>query len=1065
MSLSKNIDFSESNFAFPLLVFTFAAILLLTTFSSATASKEQPRFMHVTDIHLNTSDPIWANVDPGKTVYEFEKTRKKAAEAEVDFVVMTGDLVDWSHEADWGKKEGWLGLPYWGIKTHWKHWEKFEDIWDQFGVSTFAVVGNHGYYEGYYLDDEDEALDYFKNKIAPDFPEEVEIIGAGNAGGKNFEWGPSHKSDWSFDYGPIHVVGLDTGHDDDFYGDLGLTYDFPWVVEGVFTPPGGSGLTGAQIDWLESDLVGEENIYIFMHHPFLRNDGDLIDGNTTSCITSHRDEFGDVLKNYDVEAVYSGHTHSRENLELHGVELYQTGASYHGDFRIGSHTNFKYAGDTQCEYGEIADFIVEIGEGYDELWDEETSTQGLATFFLGKGQMNTTWEEIEGLGGYAKKSLRIFKRPGTYVLKASHEDMSVDRSFQVKKDDDLTIDLKQRHLEEEFGQTLHTYGEVDNVSQHEKIFIKVYLHSANSKPSFSDLEGNKTIELQLVDSSGKLCQSETTSVAVLGEGGGAVSNENFKITCPPGDYTLSAYFYGDENHESCWTEESLTVTQGATLSYVGDTSADYNEAGIILQAELKVGDEGLSGESIQFELYDDSNNLVDFWSDSTDEGGTASTSVTMDYPSGEYTIEAKFGDTTSSKSFTISPAETNLEYIGDTQGQYSDQLTVKAELKETHLHPISDMALSDKDVDFEIFETVQAAEGTKKVKIGSWNATTDESGVAVRKVPLDISQGSYLLQASFAGDENHGASSVQEELTVTPEDLQVSYTGPLEGNEGDTVTLTAELGEYDGEIGDLGGKWVNFHLGSNSWHAETNDVGIASKTVTLTQNLGHYTVYAEFQGDSYYEAASSEEKTFEIMEENVKEGTSLTYTGDTSGRYGDNVPLRAHLEEEDGGIPSSGKEIVFYLGSESWTAYTNEDGVAEIEDNLIQKPDDYLLTVEFNGDQDYEASDDRTSFSLEKGITTLVYAGDDSGYSGENISLWAQLMEDDGTPFTGQISDKPITFELNGDSWTAYTNEYGVAEKTVLLEKSGGRYTMTAKFWGDDYYENSSDSTSFSVSS
>jgi hypothetical protein len=100
------------------------------------------------------------------------------------------------------------------------------------------------------------------------------------------------------------VVGLDSGAD----------YFFPPEL-----PPLGAGLSNGQISGLEIDLSGHQNNYIFLHHPVLREGG-----GTLSTIEFNRDNFIDLCANYDVEAVFSGHTHVDEMWSENGTAFYQT---------------------------------------------------------------------------------------------------------------------------------------------------------------------------------------------------------------------------------------------------------------------------------------------------------------------------------------------------------------------------------------------------------------------------------------------------------------------------------------------------------------------------------------------------------------------------------------------------------------------------------------------------------------------------------------------------------------------------------------------------------------------
>lgn len=236
------------------------------------------KFAQITDIHITINRP--------ESIERFEKTVEEINSRNIDFVILTGDLVDWSEKPNW---------------------EEFRKIYKKINPPAFATVGNHDYRRNLlnvvwpafpipsWKPENRKALNYYYNHLAPN-PEDL-------SENFSFDFGPSN-GDFSFDYGPAHVVVLDSGHD---------------VISKGFGVQS-SGLTDSQINWLEDDLQNEENIFIAMHHPV------FTDENLTfsSCITLNRKKFLNISKNQNVVTILTGHTHKNTTFDHEGVTHIQT---------------------------------------------------------------------------------------------------------------------------------------------------------------------------------------------------------------------------------------------------------------------------------------------------------------------------------------------------------------------------------------------------------------------------------------------------------------------------------------------------------------------------------------------------------------------------------------------------------------------------------------------------------------------------------------------------------------------------------------------------------------------
>ncbi len=237
------------------------------------------KIAQITDIHIT--------INKADSIERFEKAVEEINSRDIDFVLLTGDLVDWSERPNW---------------------ERFHEVYKKIQPPAFATVGNHDYRKNLlnvawpafpipsWKPENQIALKYYYEHLTP----------ASENLSENFsiDFGPS-KGDFSFDYGSIHVVVLDSGHD---------------VMKSEFGVQG-SGLKNSQINWLENDLRKEDNIFVAMHHPVFDDENLTI----SSSIAYNRNTFLNMVKTHDVVTILAGHTHNTRSFNYQGVNHIQTG--------------------------------------------------------------------------------------------------------------------------------------------------------------------------------------------------------------------------------------------------------------------------------------------------------------------------------------------------------------------------------------------------------------------------------------------------------------------------------------------------------------------------------------------------------------------------------------------------------------------------------------------------------------------------------------------------------------------------------------------------------------------
>ena len=123
--------------------------------------------------------------------------------------------------------------------------------------------------------------------------------------------------------------------------------------------------------------------------------------------------------------------------------------------------------------------------------------------------------------------------------------------------------------------------------------------------------------------------------------------------------------------------------------------------------------------------------------------------------------------------------------------------------------------------------------------------STNSNGLAATSHVLGLAAGSYTASASFVGDALYNAAGPNTAaFTVGQKATSVTYTGSLTGGPNKVITLSAKLVDATGTP--LGGRSIEFVLGTQSASASTDSSGIAATTLKLSQKNGTYTLTATF---------------------------------------------------------------------------------------------------------------------------------------------------------------------------------------------------------------------------
>jgi serine protease AprX len=373
-------------------------------------------------------------------------------------------------------------------------------------------------------------------------------------------------------------------------------------------------------------------------------------------------------------------------------------------------------------------------------------------------------------------------------------------------------------------------------------------------------------------------------------------------------------------------------------------------------------------------------------------------------------------------------------------GQFSDDARFEARLLDADGAPIANAPVT-----FEL----TGESGAREL-----DATTGIDGIASKVVTLTDDPGSYQLTARYAGKKDVFKPSADVgSFVVAKEDAVGELT--VDGYGANRV-VSGGLTDQDAPDAGLANQTIDLTAdGTPMGTVTTDSAGRLSVTPSEPFRKGAHTFELSFAGDDFFTAATDTASTGEGA-------TTLALTNDspTSGQYSDVATVKARLLDEAN--DPVGGDVTFELtgpgGTRSWTSGTNAQGVATKSIDLGLVPGAYTLAVRYAGKTgDFSGSSSQGAFRITKEDSglTLVING-----TGSNKVARTTLTDPDGG---AGIAGRTITFTADGKTiGTAVTGADGRASFDVPkgVKKPSEKYEYKASFGGDDFYTQSSATTS-----
>ena len=184
---------------------------------------------------------------------------------------------------------------------------------------------------------------------------------------------------------------------------------------------------------------------------------------------------------------------------------------------------------------------------------------------------------------------------------------------------------------------------------------------------------------------------------------------------------------------------------------------------------------------------------------------------------------------------------------------------------------------------------------------------------------------------------------------------------------------------------------------------------------------------------------TSERTETQIIYENM---TTTAVDVDTDGRVGKYFYIT--LKDKDGNLLKN-KHVQIGFNGNVYDRDTDENGQARLQINL-KNAGTYTFAVSYLGDDVYNGSFIVAKIVVNKQKGSLTVPSKTYKASATK-TLTATFKSASGKV----VSGKKITFTVNGKSYSATTNDKGVATVKVSLNKKG-TYSFTAKFAGNTMY-------------
>ena len=318
-------------------------------------------------------------------------------------------------------------------------------------------------------------------------------------------------------------------------------------------------------------------------------------------------------------------------------------------------------------------------------------------------------------------------------------------------------------------------------------------------------------------------------------------------------------------------------------------------------------------------------------------------------------------------------------------------------------------------------------EGNASVIIDNRKYTAKvENGIAVIKVH-DLAAGIYLTDVTFEGGQYYSNPSQSVGFNITKKDTKLitpsRVISVMEGVNGYEYQFI--LKDVDGNA--LAGRTVSVSFNGKNQTVITDDAGWG--TATLYANAeGSYDVLIGFAGDIGY-GPIAQNGTVKL----VKEKTGFVapdravYVQQMSRGY----TYSAILKDVNGKALAN-KKVLFIFNGKKQVTYTDENGWATVK-LTADTAGEQRVTIRFAGDRYYRETETTRTINIVREASVLTVDDYVFNAADKPKQVTAKLV----SKSNAAVNDAKITLKVNGITYTARTNESGIAVFSIDLSEVG----------------------------
>ena len=470
-----------------------------------------------------------------------------------------------------------------------------------------------------------------------------------------------------------------------------------------------------------------------------------------------------------------------------------------------------------------------------------------------------------------------------------------------------------------------------------------------------------------------------------------------------GDYTVAVKYSGDNNYNAVVATSSFTVSKV-------DSTMDVTVDDIVFGEDL----------TVNAVLPADATGEVIITVDGTPYTATIidgkATGTIKDLTAGDYTVSVKYAgdDKYAGVEFTgvvnVAKADAVLGVvIADVD--YGNGFVIEATLTGVNGAPLTG----------DVIVTVNGKEYTVEV-------AADGKGIATGD---KLAARTYGFAAVWAGNDNYNIVTENGDFKVNKVDSSIDVAVDTIDFSEDAVISVKLADDATGEV-------VITVNGEDYTAAIEN--GVASVTVSDLE-AGDFTVAVKYAGDNNYNGATGSAE-FSVL----KITPDMDVTVD-SAVFGEDLTVVAVLPADATG------EVVITVNGKDYSVVI-ENGVASATVPGINAGY-YTIVVKYAGDNNYNAVDVTKGVNVAKADAALNVIINNVDY-GNVFTVNAVLTGVNNAPLTGDV-----IVTVNGKDYTV--NVVNGKGNVTGVKLAAGTYDFTAKFAGDNNYNDVGDSGNFKV--